>query len=685
MTSLAGSFTLRRLLRRFAGRGRSRSIEMTRTLLLALAVLGAVLPAFAQPPGFDQRRENIPHGTVIPLEYDSKTVGIPRRLRVYTPPGYRAEERLPVLYLLHGIGGDEKGWQAAGAADAILDYLYAQKKAARMLVVLPNGRASAEPPPANPFDGNPMADYARFEGELLRDVIPFVESRFAVQPGREGRAIAGLSMGGGQALNFGLAHPETFAWVGGFSSAPNTRPAAALANEAEKANLRLLWLSCGDSDFLLRISQDLHNALTAKRVAHLWYVDKGGHDWPVWKNDLYEFAQRVFQSTPPPSPVSPGTISAAAPRPQPPAPGPASPPQIVSPEAAADRRLTFRLYAPNAQSVRLFGSDLPGLSGQGAPMKKDDRGVWETILDPVPPGAYRYQFQIDGATALDPRNPATSESAATSWSLAVVPGSERLDTRNVPHGAVASIPYYSTALSRFRRVHVYTPPGYEKGEGTYPVFYLLHGAGDSDDSWTSVGRAGFILDNLLAEGKARPMIVVMPAGHTRPFGGFGSPPPAVDEFTQDFTQDLMPLIESRYRTRNDRASRAIAGLSMGGFQTLNIAIPKLDSFAYIGVFSSGLFGIVPRQRPGEPPAPPAASFPWEEQNRARLDDAALKKGLKLLWFGIGAEDFLLATSRASAALFKKHGFEAIHHETAGGHTWLNWRDYLILFAPKLFQ
>ena len=202
-------------------------------------------------------------------------------------------------------------------------------------------------------------------------------------------------------------------------------------------------------------------------------------------------------------------------------------------------------------------------------------------------------------TTIDPRNPATSESNTNVWSLVVVPGSDFMDTKRVPHGAVAAVTYYSTALGTFRRMHVYTPPGYETGNAKYPVFYLLHGAGDSDDAWSSVGRAGFILDNLIADEKAKPMIVVMPAGHTRkqPAGGGGgrtsSPDAPEREFVSDFITDVLPYVEKNYRVKTDRASRAIAGLSMGGNQTLQIGIPHLDKFAYIGVYSSGLLGGVP--------------------------------------------------------------------------------------------
>jgi len=231
-------------------------------------------------------------------------------------------------------------------------------------------------------------------------------------------------------------------------------------------------------------------------------------------------------------------------------------------------------------------------------------------------------------------------------------------------------------------MHVYTPAGYELGEGKLPVFYLLHGASDSDDSWTSVGRAGFILDNLIAAKKAKPMVVVMPAGHTGPFR-WGAPMPKVDEFTQDFLTDIMPYIEKNYRVFTDRQNRALAGLSMGGAQTLNIGIPNLDKFAYLGVYSSGIFGITGGGRGGNTNTPAGPTF--EEQHKTTLDDAKLKEDLKLFWFATGKDDFLVSTSRATVEMFKKHGFNVSYTETDGGHTWINWRDYLNTFAPQLFQ
>jgi GH35 family endo-1,4-beta-xylanase/enterochelin esterase-like enzyme len=251
----------------------------------------------APPEGFDSRRDGIDRGKLDTVEYDSKTVGVKRKARVYTPPGYTKDKKYPVLYLLHGIGGDENEWARGGAPDVILDNLYADKKVVPMIVVMPNGRASKDVTARSPFPRQSPA-FAAFEKDLLSDLIPFIEKTYPVKADRESRALAGLSMGGGQALNFGLGNLDTFAWVGGFSSAPNTRrPADLIKDHAEAARkLRLLYVACGDRDGLFRISQGVHNMLDEKKVPHIYRVIPGGrHNFRVWKSDLYHFAQLLFR------------------------------------------------------------------------------------------------------------------------------------------------------------------------------------------------------------------------------------------------------------------------------------------------------------------------------------------------------------------------------------------------------
>jgi enterochelin esterase family protein len=352
---------------------------------------------------------------------------------------------------------------------------------------------------------------------------------------------------------------------------------------------------------------------------------------------------------------------------------PAQPPPVVSPEIGASRDVTLRLRAPSAERVDLVsGGDIPGVPIQGGlPLAKGADGVFSVMLPALAAGAYRYRFTVDGVPTSDPSNPATSESNGNAWSLFYVPGAPFMDTQRIAHGSVAEVHYFSTALGRTRRMHVYTPPGYEKNRETYPVFYLLHGAFDGDDSWSTVGRAGFIVDNLIAAGDARPMIVVMPDGHTARFGGAGGGLNTAD-FVRELTTDIKPYVESTYRARQGRADTAIAGLSMGGAQALDIAFGDLASYGYIGVFSSGVFGI-------------ANNADWENAHAAQLDDAALKRELELVWFSTGKDDFLLDTTKATVAMLEKHGFDVVYEESGGGHTWINWREYLAKFAPQLFR
>ena len=396
-------------------------------------------------------------------------------------------------------------------------------------------------------------------------------------------------------------------------------------------------------------------------------------------------------------------------------------PAVVSPEISADGHVTFRILAPDANKVTFLDNDFGPMLSAGGPgpiagsttpavpaglrvpqggitFTKNQNGIWEASFGPLPPGAYRYALQVDGVRVLDPVNTRISESNTMLWNLFSVPGSPLMDTRDVPHGAVASVFYYSAVLKTTRRMHIYTPPGYEAGSRKYPVFYLLHGANDTDDAWPSVGRACFILDNLLADKKIKPMIVVMPAGHQPGQTGIrgatarSGDASAVNPFTSEFMTDIVPYVQKYYRTIPDRQHRAIAGLSMGGSQTLDIAFRHLDMFAYVGVFSSGATlgggrrgpaapatGSAPPATPARPPRPD-----WEAVHKADLGNPAMKKGLKLIWLSTGVDDGLITNTRSTVEMLKKHGFEPVFKESAGAHSWFNWRNYLIEFAPQLF-
>ena len=254
------------------------------------------------PSGFDSYKANIAHGISDVVSYYSSTVGVNRQTRIYLSPGYTADSTYNVLYLLHGIGGDINEWYNNGTPYYILDNLYAEGRIAPMIVVLPNGRAMVDDSPGSDiFAPDKVAGFANFEFELIKDLIPFIDTTYAVKPGREARAIAGLSMGGGQALNFGLANLDTFAWVGAFSPAPNTKNAASLIPDLSEdtAKISALWISCGSADSLLYISQNTQDFMVQNNIDHYYLIETGkGHDWSVWKPGLYHFAQRIFGQVP---------------------------------------------------------------------------------------------------------------------------------------------------------------------------------------------------------------------------------------------------------------------------------------------------------------------------------------------------------------------------------------------------
>jgi enterochelin esterase-like enzyme len=354
------------------------------------------------------------------------------------------------------------------------------------------------------------------------------------------------------------------------------------------------------------------------------------------------------------------------------------PPRVVSPEVHADKKVTFRIYAPRATEVTVRGD---WMTGPAEKLTKDEKGVWSVTVGPLTPDFYSYGFAVDGVRTLDPQNPTIKQGIASLDSMFFLPGPEAdfQDNKPVPHGDIRKVWYQSATLGRQRRMHVYTPPGYDSNSEKYPVFYLLHGGGDEDSGWSTVGRAGFILDNLIAAGKAKPMIVVMPNGSLpRPAVAPGArlDPKALaafrDRFTNELLKDVVPHVEKHFRVKAGPENRALAGLSMGGGQTIRVLTTHPDQFGYVAIWSAGLFG-------GDPAA-------FERQNEDFLKNAAgVNKTVKLLEISVGDKDFTLAGSKALSGVLTKHGIKHELKVTGGGHTWINWRHYLNGLAPKLFQ
>ncbi len=353
-------------------------------------------------------------------------------------------------------------------------------------------------------------------------------------------------------------------------------------------------------------------------------------------------------------------------------------PQVVSPEVGPNNAVTFRVLSETANSVTINGSWMG--FGKTLPLTKGEQGIWSITIEPLASSMYHYNFFVDGVATIDPTNPHALRDGTRYASLLMVlgEGAELFQMNDTPHGNISQVWYNSPSLDINRRMYVYTPPGYESSNEYYPVLYLLHGGGGDEDAWTSLGRANLILDNLIAQGKARPMIIVMTNGNAWQTSTLrqkpGLPPITRESYVQfqgqfekSLVEDVIPFIEKHYRVKANKESRAIAGLSMGGGHTITASITYPGTFGYIGVFSSGIFN--------------------QNENMDEMEKKflALKaSGVSKYWVACGVDDFVMESNKRLLDVLKQTNFEHEYYENEGGHTWANWREYLSLFAPMLF-
>jgi enterochelin esterase-like enzyme len=647
-------------------------LQLLTTMLIFTSTLGwsqnSIIPRGAQqivkhaPEGFDVVQQQIPHGNIDTVFYNSKTVGVQRKALVYTPPGYTKKKKYPVLYLLHGIGGDEKEWLRGGQPQVILDNLYAQKKLADMIVVLPNGRAMKDDrATGNIFDSVKVQAFSTFEKDLIYDLIPFVEKKFPVYKDREHRAIAGLSMGGGQSLNFGMNNLDKFAWVGGFSSAPNTKMPEALVPDPAKAKtqLKLLWISCGIDDGLMLFSKRTHDYLEMNHVPHIFYVEPGAHDFKVWKNDLYMFSQLLFKPVDVTRFAEYDVLGSAA---------SSNVRAAKYPRILAGNRVLFRIKAPEAQKIQI---DL----GKKYDLVKDSDGFWEITTDSLGDGFHYYSLLIDGVAVADPSSETFYGMGRMASGIEIpFDGDDYYAVTDVPHGDIRMRRYFSTVTNSWRTFYLYTPPGYDANTGEkYPVLYILHGGGEDERGWATQGKTDLILDNLIAAKKAKPMLIVMMDGNLGAggIGNFGQQ--NLRMFENELKQVVIPFVEKNYRTRTDASARALAGLSMGGLQTLYAGVRNTEMFSYLGVFSSGWWGNQPNLSGPE--------YEFMKQNAGTIN-----RNLKSFWIAMGGEeDIAYKNCKTMTAKFDEMGIKYFYTEHPGGHTWPVWRNNLHHFAQVLFQ
>ena len=356
---------------------------------------------------------------------------------------------------------------------------------------------------------------------------------------------------------------------------------------------------------------------------------------------------------------------------------------IKSAEILPDNSVIFRLLSKDAGTIAVSGDWMPGF-GTSVPMVKNDTNLWSLTVGPLKPELYSYTFLIDGVRVIDPNNPQVKRDGSRNESMFMIPGAESdlYTVKNVPHGTLTKVWYESPTLKLTRRMYVYSPAGYEDNQVKYPVFYLLHGGGGDEDAWTTLGRTCQIMDNLISQGKAKPMIVVMPNGNPGQAAAFTDAPvvQAVSApydmgmglFEESMVKDIIPYVESHYRVIADRDNRALAGLSMGGMQTLTLTGNYPYMFGYIGVMSMGLVDV---STMGLKPDP----------DQDTKFEALKNSGYKLYWVGVGKDDFLYKSVQSLRTSLDKHGLKYTYRESTGGHSWANWRIYLSEFAPQLFR
>jgi enterochelin esterase-like enzyme len=361
---------------------------------------------------------------------------------------------------------------------------------------------------------------------------------------------------------------------------------------------------------------------------------------------------------------------------------------VVSPEVLQDQKVTFRLYAPEANKVAISGEWMPGF-GEQLPLVKNDTGLWVVTAGPLKPEFYTYNFIVDGIRMTDPSNAQVVRDGTRYANSLIVPGeaSDLYKVKDVPHGSLTKVWYNSPTLNMKRRMYVYTPAGYEGGTQKYPVLYLLHGGGGDEDAWTTLGRAVVIMDNLIAQGKASPMIVVMPNGNANQSATLGDAPdaavatiapgsPSAGQFETSVVKDMIPFMEANYRVITDKNSRAVAGLSMGGGQTFNIGLKNTDKFAWIGIFSTGMFGGVQ----GYGNYDPEKQIPGLLTNSASFNNA-----LRLFYISCGEQDPRFEYTQKAITTFKNNKLIVATAAFPGAHQWSVWRLSLADFASRLFK
>lgn len=645
----------------------------------------------------DHEVNSVPHGKVDYVNYYSQTLGLHGNAIVYTPPFYdeHPEKSYPVFYLISGTTDTEEVYFKVGKMNLILDNLIAEGKAKEMIIVLPYGNPSKYyPAGTNTFRMGDM-----FGKDFINDLMPYVEKNYRTINDSDHRAIGGFSRGGNQGLGLGLSNLDKFSYLCSYSSFTQMNLPCYDEAKATNKKINLFWLGVGTDDFLYGNAKEYMDFLDSRGIRNVkcFTTDKHGHTWmnaryflgqtfPLLFNEEASEALMSQCKVKVPSKKALGAMKAAAAKPAVPA-APAAgqqrltpqvmarlfPAGVVSPEYNADGSVTFRAQAADAENVELECQMFDGTK----PMTKDEKGVWSITVKPEQPDIYPYAFVIDGTKIADPNNMFIFPNESFKYSLADVPGSDPIQNiQDVPHGKMTYTYYHSDACGFDRPVVIYTPAGYDpQGAEKYPVLYLIHGMTDTYETWFKVGKVNNILDNLIAAGKTEKMIVVMPYANPYPEmmrRGLADAYAVTDTklTTEEFIGSVVPFIEKNYRVLTDADHRAIAGFSLGGRQTLAAGLGNPDKFHYVCAFAPAIFG---------------NEMVTNFDDGTYADAAKIKSELRLMWLSTGTSDFLIEASRALDRSLTDRGIEHKTMYPAGGHTWMNCRDYITAVSQLLFK
>lgn len=606
--------------------------------------------------------QDVPHGKVSYRLYHSEGLGFDRPVCIYTPAGYdpAGSEKLPVLYLIHGMTDTYETWFKVGRMNNIMDNLIDKGLAERMIVVMPY----ANPAPEQAMRGikapaNAMGTDV-FVNEMMNEVIPFVESNYNVLTDAANRAIAGFSLGGRQTMACGLAHPDKFNWVCPLAPAifgeeykTNFENGTYAPLDEVKKNLKLFFLGTGRDDFLVEASRGLDAFLTEQGMPHIFYNPAGGHTWMNCRDYLELVASRLFK---PEGQSASTNISASG-----------------YPKILPDNSVAFKLRGPADAKPQI------DICGKKYDMLRDPEGNWCAKTDPLVPGYHYYSLVVNGISSADPASQSFYGCSRMSSAIEIPEeGCELFETQDVPHGQVRELRYFSNYTGSWRPVLVYTPASYEKGKKKYPVVYIHHGGGEDYRGWMEQGRTANIMDNLIAQGKASEMIVVSVDSNVPAKSGSrgGYSWEGMQGYREELIDNIIPFIEKTFRVKADKHSRAMCGLSMGGGQSFYVGLRSPETFANVGLFSSGIFGGISG----------ASNMDLEKEVPGMLSNtSAFNNGLDCFYISCGEQDPRISYTRAITEKMKSAGIDVKFSSYPGDHEWHVWRKSFAEFAQMLFK